>query len=140
MISSKVNLIAIEKLKEHEETDTIRLNKLKKETGVDGFLKMPIAVDKNTNVVLDGHHRLQTLKQLGYKKIPVIFVDYNSPNISVQAWRKGEAVTKEVVIAAALSGNKLPAKTSKHMIQINGSKQHISAIEKKVNIPLNKLK
>ena len=106
----------------------------------DKVLKKPIIVDKNTNVVLDGHHRLIALKELGCKKIPVIFVNYGSRKIKVFSWRKGEKVTKGIVLRAAFSGKKLPPKTSKHMIEIDKKLTHISIIEKNVNLPLRKLK
>ncbi|MFQ6068095.1 MAG: hypothetical protein ACE5KD_00975 [Candidatus Bathyarchaeia archaeon] len=45
-----------------------------------------------------------------------------------------------MVIKAGMSSNKLPPKTSKHMVRINGKLEHILAIEEKVNFPLEKLK
>jgi hypothetical protein len=45
-----------------------------------------------------------------------------------------------MVIEAGLSENKLPPKTSKHMIITNGKFKHILAIEKEINFPLKKLK
>jgi hypothetical protein len=110
-----------------------------KEIEVDGILKRSIAVDENSNVVLDGHHRLRALKELGYTKIPVKFVDYNLPEIIVHAWKDREKVSKEDVISTALEGKKFPSRTTKHMIKINGKLEHISFIEKEVNIPLKKL-
>ena len=101
---------------------------------------MPIAVDKKTYVILDGHHRLQALKRLGYTKIPVILIDYHSPNIKVLAQREGEMVTKDLVIQAALAGKRMPPKTSRHMLMVNGEWKHISCIEMVINIPLEKLK
>jgi glycerol-3-phosphate cytidylyltransferase len=35
----------------------------------------PIAVERSTRIVLNGHNRLEALKRLGYKKIPVWEVD-----------------------------------------------------------------
>lgn len=134
------DIIAIEKLKEHEEIRPDYLEELKNQIKSDGILKMAIAVDKDTRVILDGHHRLHALKELGYTKIPVILVDYQSPNIKVLTWREGETVTKEMIIKTALAGKRMPPKTSRHMVVINGELKHISAIETVVNIPLEKLK
>lgn len=133
-------IVEIDMLKEHEEIDKERLKRLKNEIISDNMLKKSIAVDKNTNVILDGHHRLRALKELFYKRIPVVFVDYQLPEIQVQAWKKGEIITKDMVINAALNGKKFPPKTSKHMVLINGKLKHISTIEKKVNILLEDLK
>ena len=130
----------IEELKEHEEIRPDYLEELKNEILLDGILKMPICIDRNTCIILDGHHRLQALKRLGCKKIPCVLVDYQSPDIRVIAWREGETMTKEKIIDTALSGGRMPSKTSKHMIALDGEWQHISAIEMIIDIPLEKLK
>ena len=130
----------IEELKEHEEIRPDYLETLKNEILADGILKMPICIDKKTCIILDGHHRLQALKRLGCKKIPCVLVDYQSENISVIPWREGETITKETIIDMALSGRKMSSKTSKHMIHLDGEWTHISAIERIIDIPLEKLK
>ena len=127
-------------LKEHEEIRPDYLEQLKNEILSDGILKMPIAVDKKTYIILDGHHRLHALKKIGCKKIPAILFDYQSPEIEVIPWREDEAITKEMIIQTALAGRRMPPKTSKHMILIKGELKHISVLEKDINIPLEKLK
>ncbi|OGP77823.1 MAG: hypothetical protein A2V86_05780 [Deltaproteobacteria bacterium RBG_16_49_23] len=133
-------LIDLEELKEHEEIRPDYLEELKNEILCDGILKMPIAVDKETYIILDGHHRLHALKRIGCKKIPVILFDYQSPEIEVIPHREGETVTKEMVIQTALEGRRMPPKTSKHMILIEGERRHISILETVINIPLDELK
>ena len=134
-----VRLVELDKLKQHEEVDQTHLEELKKEIKSDGILKIAIAVDMNTNIVLDGEHRLNALKKLGCKKVPVVFVDYHSAELRVCAWRKGEELTKKNVIEAGFSEKKLPPTTTKHMVKISDRLIHISAIEKRVDIPLEKL-
>jgi len=132
--------IEIEELKEHEEIRPDYLEELKNEILSDGILKMPIAVDKKTYIILDGHHRLHALKKIGCQRIPVILFDYQSPEIKVLPHREGEIVTKEMIIQTALAGRKMPPKTSKHMIMIEGELKHISILETVINIPLGRLK
>jgi hypothetical protein len=104
------------KLREHEEISLEHLRQLKQEIERDGFLKNPIIVDKNTNIILDGHHRFNSLKLLNCTKILAFFVDYSSPGIKVRNWREGEKVMKNDVIKAGLTGRKLSSKTSRHII------------------------
>lgn len=137
---SQVTLIALEKLRAHEDVDLGHLKQLKREIRSDRILKFAIAVDKDTNIILDGHHRFNALRELGCIKIPVVFVDYKTPQIEVKSWRIGWVVTKEKVVEAGLSGNRLPPKTSRHMIIADGEPKHILAVEKKVNFPLENLK
>jgi len=136
----EVVFFKIEELKEHEEIRPDYLEALKNEILADGILKMPICIDKKTCIILDGHHRLQALKKIGCKKIPVVMVDYQSPAIKVIPWREGETITKEKIIDTALSGKRMPSKTSKHMIILDSEWTHISAIEMIIDIPLEKLK
>ncbi|MBI2126169.1 MAG: hypothetical protein HYU02_02485, partial [Thaumarchaeota archaeon] len=106
-----------------------------------GFLRRPIAVDLNTNIILDGHYRFNCLKLLGCKIIPIYPFDYRKSEIVVLSHRDGENITKEDVIRAGLTGNKLPPKSSKHMIKLpSGESIHISQIGKDINIPLERLK
>jgi ParB-like chromosome segregation protein Spo0J len=133
-------LIDLEDLKEHEEIRPDYLEELKNEILCDGILKMPIAVDKKTYIILDGHHRLHALKRIGCKRIPVILFDYHSPEIEVIPHREGEIVTKEMVIRTALEGKRMAPKTSKHMIRVGGELKHISILEIVINIPLEELK
>ena len=106
----------MKKLKEHEEVSLEHLIQLKREIERDGYLKNPIIVDKNTNIILDGHHRFNSLKQLNCTKILAYFVDYNLPEIKVENWRNGEKIMKKDVIKAGLTEEKLPVKTSRHII------------------------
>ncbi len=132
--------IRIEELREHEEIRPHYLEELKNEIVSDGILKMPIAVDRKTFIILDGHHRLHALKRIGCKRIPAILVDYHSPDIEVIPWREGEKITKEMIVDTALSGKRMAPKTSKHMIRVEGELKHISFLETVINIPLEELK
>lgn len=129
----------LKNLKEHEEISQQHLEHLKDQIQKDGKLKSPIVVDKNTKIILDGHHRFNALKSLGYQRIPIYFVNYNSPDIIVQPWREEDKITKEIVVKAGLSGIKLPPKTSKHMIKVSGKLIKISKLAEEVNIPLEEL-
>ena len=139
-ITNNICLIDLEKLKEHEEIRPDYLEELKNEILSDGILKMPIAVDKKTYIILDGHHRLHALKKIGCKRIPVILFDYQSPEIKVLPHREGETVNKEMIIQTALAGRRMPPKTSRHMILVEGELKHISILETVINIPLEELK
>ncbi len=62
-LPDQVYLIDLMTLKEHEQIRPEYLEQLKDEILSDGILKMPIAVDKTTYIILDGHHRLHALKK-----------------------------------------------------------------------------
>jgi cysteine synthase/O-phosphoserine sulfhydrylase/cystathionine beta-synthase len=137
---TEVQLVELDKLRQHEEVDPAHLKELKEEIKSDKILKFAIVVDKNTNIILDGEHRFNSLKELGCRRIPVVYVDYNSPDIQVQSWRNNLHLTKKDVIEAGLGEKKLPPKTSKHMIKIGDRLLHISAIQKRTDVPLEVLR
>jgi ParB-like chromosome segregation protein Spo0J len=137
--AAEAKLIELDKLRQHEEVDPAHLKELKEEIKSDDTLKFAIVVDSNTHVILDGEHRFNALKELGCRKIPVVYIDYNLPDIEVQTWCRNPHLTKKDVIEAGLSEKKLPPKTSKHMVRIGDKLLHISALEKRVDIPLEEL-
>lgn len=140
MSTLEAHLVKLAELKQHEEVDQHHLRELKEEINLDNVLKFAIVADKNTNVILDGEHRFNALKELGCKRIPVVYVDYNSSNIEVQSWKGNVNLTKKDIIEAGLNGKMLPPKTSMHMVRIGNTLSHISAIEKRVDIPLEVLR
>ncbi len=111
-----VTLVPVNALRQHEHIVDERMLRLQRELAHDGMIKDPIIVDERTMVILDGHHRYSALKRMGYKYVPVYLVDYCSDHITVGAWREGEHVTKTEVVQAGLTGNLLPAKTSRHVV------------------------
>ncbi|MEM2970863.1 MAG: ParB N-terminal domain-containing protein [Candidatus Bathyarchaeia archaeon] len=135
-----VRIVEIALLKGHEKLDAQRLANLKAEIEADGILKKPIVVDINTNVVLDGHHRIGALQALGCSKIPAVFVNYQSPKIGVKTSENGEEYPKHKVIETALKGELLPPKSTWHYITFSKEIAHISKIQTPVNVPLKELK
>ncbi|MBU0586714.1 ParB N-terminal domain-containing protein [Candidatus Micrarchaeota archaeon] len=108
-------VMSIEILRPHEEVDPENYEKLLKEISDNRYV-VPIIVDSAHNVILDGHHRFNVLRALGYSRIPAIKVNYNSEEVKVASWREEMLVSKEDVIRRGLSGNLYPPKTSRHLL------------------------
>lgn len=85
---------------------------LKKKILQEKFWTKPIIIDKNNNLLMDGHHRFQVAKELSFKKLPAVKIDYNT--IEIWSLRNNEKVSKEIVKERALSNNIFPNKTVKH--------------------------
>lgn len=128
----KVELLPLSILRGHEGINHEHLYKLLKEILRDKVLRKPILVDVNTLIILDGHHRHAALQILEAEYIPAFLVDYKSDRIRVASWRKGWKVTKELVLRAGITGDKLPYKTSRHVL--------VGLEVPDVNIPLTKLR
>lgn len=139
-IKFRICFTEISSLRPHECTDSTRLRNLCKEILLDGILKKPIVVDEKTNTIIDGHHRVEALRLLGYTKIPVCYVDYMCENIGLKTTAKNTVITKEKVIEAALANNPFRPKSTWHYIKLSSNIRHISYIQKRVDMPLETLK
>lgn len=108
-------LIKIKQLKQHEKIITKHFNELKEQITQNNYI-IPIIVDSKNNIILDGHHRYNVLKSLGYEKIPAYLIDYDSNEIKVSSWRTNINVNKTEVVERGNSGELYPPKTSRHTI------------------------
>ena len=81
-----VGIARISDLKPHEEIIEDYLEKLSSIIRKCKFLKNPIIVDLNSNVILDGMHRWHALKRMGFKYIGVCYVDYRDPRVKLRRW------------------------------------------------------
>lgn len=111
-----VALVPLSVLKPHEAVIEDRVRELLEDIKWRGAVLKPVVADFKTMVILDGHHRVEALKRLGASYVPALLVDYDSDCVSVSSWRKGVAVSKEMVREAGLSGKLLPPKTSRHVL------------------------
>ncbi len=117
---SRISIIKLRHLKAHEKISVKNLNKVKKLIKKAAHFTVPIIVDKKNLVILDGHHRAQAMKDLGYKKIPATMVDYADKKIKVFSRRKSVKIDKNVVIERALNNKLFKFKTTKHYIPGRG--------------------
>lgn len=115
---NNIVFIRLEKLVCHEKVNNKRFKELMKQIKKDKKLKKPIVVDKDTMIILDGHHRHQVFLRLGIKKIPCFLVDYFDKNIKV-GFRRPEIknrLIKEIIIQKTKEGKILPYKTTRHIL------------------------
>ncbi|MXS85763.1 hypothetical protein ABO04_07555 [Nitrosomonas sp. HPC101] len=74
--------------------------------------RIPIAVERASLAVMDGHHRLEAAHQLGLKYIPCLLLDYNC--VKVDATRQGYLVNPHEIVRRARNGELYPPKTTHH--------------------------
>ncbi|MFH0973699.1 MAG: ParB N-terminal domain-containing protein [Candidatus Micrarchaeota archaeon] len=108
------HFVRVEALRSHEKTSAARLRAVKRSVKRFGVVSRPIIVDARFFVVLDGHHRLAALRELGCRFAPVQFVDYASAAVRVRSRRRGVRVSKRVVMRRALAGREFACKTTRH--------------------------
>ena len=62
-----ITLVSINALRQHEQILNENLMRVQRDLVRDGMVKDPIIVDQRTMIILDGHHRYNALKRMGYK-------------------------------------------------------------------------
>lgn len=131
-MSRDIVLVKASHLKPHEEISKLRLRKVKDQLLKNKYLRNPVVADKSTLVVLDGHHRLAALKDIGITRIPVFLVNYYSKQVRVYSRRTTIELAnlKQVVIKRGLTGDLFPYKTTRHLIKNR---------KKNINLRLNNL-
>ena len=109
----------VEILKPHEQVIQKKVDQLERMTiRWDAYTK-PLLVDGATGTILDGHHRFEIARRLDLQCLPCVVVDYlDDDSITLLLWPNSdrEAITKDDVIQAGLSGNLMPPKTSRHLL------------------------
>lgn len=110
----EITEIPVRELKPHEDVDEKRLREVLRSLIRERVLKNAILVDRDTKVILDGHHRVKSFEILGMREIPGVLVDYTSNDIKLRS-RTGEEISKETVLRVGRSPNVFPYKTTKHI-------------------------
>ena len=117
-IIDSIELLDISLLKPHEHIIVKRKNTLKKYIeSYNNYVVIPsIICCSKTYIIIDGHHRYQTLLDLGAKKVPVTKIDYFNPTIRTHSV-ESKALSKKTILES-VGKKKLPPKSSIHEIQI----------------------
>lgn len=111
--------IAVSDLKPHEHIIESHVDEIFDQIKESMQILNPILIDSKTKVILDGHHRYTAAKKLLLKRIPCVCVDYlNDEIIAVYPRRENSAISKKMVIAAALQGKAMPHKSTRHEIKV----------------------
>lgn len=149
-----LELIEVSKLKPLEKVLPNHLKNIENMILKDGLMLKPIIIDNKFNIVLDGSHRYAFLLKLGYKKAPVIKVDYDDETVFVgnnlkhrYLIDKDLELSKSKIIETALNEKLLNPRTTRHFFPfrkvnfpvrleklIPGKKRKIDFLIEKTNI------
>jgi len=112
-------MVPIAKLLAHERVSQKRVHELVRSFRTEKILKYPILVSKDQFVVLDGHHRVEALRQLEIKYVPAYLIDYYSDDISVTLRRNQllGLILKKGITSYAQEGKLFPYKTTRHLVR-----------------------
>ena len=86
----------------------------------DDLIISTILICRESNMIIDGHHRYTALKELGYSKIPVTLINYFSNKIITD---KEDSFSKKEIILNSKRKNLYDPKSTKHLIYCNNNKE-----------------
>jgi hypothetical protein len=130
LFRSTILKLRIVDLVPHEEILDWHLKEIMDWIAKDGFQLRPIAVSSLSSVgpswsgkfmIHDGHHRTTALKTLGSSSIMCSVFDFYDPSVKVFDYdTESIPISKEVVIARAVSGVNITPRFDKHFIELDG--------------------
>lgn len=109
-------LVPHKKLRATEKINIWRARSLAQKIKSEGVWSVPILVEKDHFVVMDGHHRLWAAQELGLRQVPCVLTGYDNPYLSLTSWVGGKGVTPDTVVSAGISGALLDYKTTRHIL------------------------
>ena len=108
----KYFLLNPNKLNPIEDYSEERVNWLVEKIRSEQKWTLPIAVAKEHNLIMDGHHRLESSIRLGLKRVPCFIFSYD--DINTYSLREGIDVSSEKIIENFRLSIVYPYKTAKH--------------------------
>ena len=117
-----VNLVDIELLNPHEKVVEKKKTSLVKfiKSYDDYYIISSIVCCHKSMLIIDGHHRYFALKELGFKKVPVTFIDYSHKSIRTG---KLNSIKKEHIIKMGRSNELMEPKSTEHAVCCNKTKK-----------------
>ena len=104
-------------LKPHENTDENKVNYVINQIQASQKWISPVIIDRETKIIMDGHHRVRAAKQIGLELIPCYIAEYSDKNVNVSYWRTGKTLDISIIYKAVEKGILLPKKTTKHILE-----------------------
>lgn len=99
-----------------ERVDPQRVMDLEAHIEAEEFWTKPILVHDKWHFIMDGHHRFEVSKRMGFKIIPALLLNYNSPFLKVVHWDTGKPYDINLIYQAVLEKKILGVKSNRHIL------------------------
>ena len=108
----EIKLIKTSDLKHIEDYGRKRVAWLRDKILEEGIWTVPLKVEKNLNLVMDGQHRMEVAKDIGLSVVPCLIYSYEE--VEVWSLRKNYEVNSKLIVERVLNKDIYPYKTAKH--------------------------
>lgn len=114
MTGTEVKLVDINFLRPHEDVDEANLTVLTRKIHENGTWNTPIIIDKDSGIIMDGHHRHKFALASGLSRVPCYEMSYFSEKVRVYEWKTGLPFAYQEIFKSVESGKVFPPKTTRH--------------------------
>jgi ParB-like chromosome segregation protein Spo0J len=111
----ELRLLELARLRPTEEVDAAHVRLIAAEMRRDGVQRQPVLIERQSFAILDGHHRFHAARLLELSAIAAVVIDYEDPRLTLLSWTD-RRFTRHDVLAAARSGQLLPRKSTRHVL------------------------
>ena len=132
----EIVLIKTIELKHIEGFGKKRVKWLKDKIVKEGLWTVPLKIEKNLNLVMDGQHRMEVAKELKLNAVPCLVYCYEE--VKVWSLRKNYIVNADSIIKRVLGDNIYPYKTAKHAFPDSSNKRCRFTLEELKGIKVHK--
>ncbi len=110
-------LVPLDRLRPHEAIDETAVQAIIADLHIRRVFREPIWIARDSNVILNGHHRWAAMRAIGARRIPAWVFDYlGDDTIHLDRWTPGEPISKSEVVEAGETGRLFPPKTTRHRL------------------------
>ena len=100
----------LDRLRPHEAIDETAVQAIIADLHIRRVFREPIWIARDSNVILNGHHRWAAMRAIGARRIPASVFDYlGDDTIHLDRWTPGEPISKSEVVEAESHRPPLPA-------------------------------
>ena len=111
-LETKIKLVKTSFLRHVEDYSEKRVKWLREKIVGEGIWNKPICIDGEFGIVMDGQHRMEVAKELGFTVVPAL--TFNHDDVDFWSLRKSHQVNKEKIMENFESGKIYPYKTVKY--------------------------
>lgn len=126
-VETKISLFNVDLLNHVEGFSKKRVEWLKEKIITEGIWNLPICIDGEYGIVMDGQHRMEVAKSLGLSHIPVL--KFTHQEVDFWSLRDNHEVSLKQIIENHSTGNVYPYKTVKYGFPVEVPKCSINLEE-----------
>lgn len=112
-----LDLVPVSALKPSEQINLERAEALMHQIKDMGRWVRPLLIERDSKLVMDGHHRLFSAQKLGLVYVPAVQLSYDDPRLSVTRWADSSPMDYRDITQAALTDTLLAYKTTRHVLR-----------------------